>query len=319
MECLKQVSPEEWQDVPVLRQFVDDLPSHPYCTDAKGYCYIRNKSHALRHAYLQPNHPAIVKWIWLDIDDPQALFAYHDRGLPPPQLIVKNRTDENDNGHAHYGLRLAIPMGLGGRSSVKAMRYLASVQKALAIALGADRGYGGNLIKNPLSREHETYIVQGVQPSYTLEELANYLDLEPYEQANAVNDSGYGRNCTLFDELRHIAYKLPNKSYRAVESHLTPLADDINNRFDIPLLPNEVKHIIRSIARYCSRTDFTESHKAFSELQRARVTKRWGDSTDKQRQARQMYAEGVKKTDIAKQLGVTPRTLTNWGLSKKKK
>ena len=161
--------------------------------------------------------------------------------------------------------------------------------------------------------------MQGVQPSYTLEELANYLDLEPYEQANAVNDSGYGRNCTLFDELRHIAYKLPNKSYRAVESHLTPLADDINNRFDIPLLPNEVKHIIRSIARYCSRTDFTESHKAFSELQRARVTKRWGDSTDKQRQARQMYAEGVKKTDIAKQLGVTPRTLTNWGLSKKKK
>lgn len=310
MECLKQVSPEneKWQDVPVLRQFVDDLPKHPYCTNSKGFCHIRNKSHALKHAYIQPNHPAVCKWLVFDIDNAEALFTCFDEGLPPPQIIIKNPK----NGHAHYLYRITTPVGVGGHSSVKAMRYLASVQKALAIALGADSGYSGNLIKNPLSKEHETYIVQSVQPSYTLEELANYLDLQPYEQAESVNDAGFGRNCTLFDELRHIAYKLPNKSYRAIVSELEGIADVINNRFDVPLLQNEVKHIIRSIARYCSRTDFTESHKAFSELQRARVTKRWGDNTAKQEQAKMLKFEGLSCRKIAERLNVGKSTVARW-------
>jgi len=132
------------------------------------------------------------------------------------------------------------------------------------------------------------------------------------------NDSGYGRNCTLFDELRHIAYKLPDKSYRAVESHLKAIADDINNRFDVPLPYNEVKHIIRSIARYCSKTNFTESPKRFSGLQRWRVQQRWGDNAEKKQQALKMYLDGVKKKDIAEQLGVTTKTLTRWGLKKEK-
>ncbi|MGP5658518.1 helix-turn-helix domain-containing protein, partial [Psychrobacter celer] len=76
---------------------------------------------------------------------------------------------------------------------------------------------------------------------------------------------------------------------------------------------------VRSIARYCTRTDFTASHQRFSETQSIRSQRRWGDSTDTQKQALQMYAKGVKKTAIAKELGVSTRTLTNWGLRKKKK
>lgn len=343
MELLKQVYPTNWQDVPALRQFVDDLPKNPYCTNSKGLTYIRNKQNAIRHRYIQPNHPAVCKWLAFDIDDPEALFKCFDEGLPPPQVIIKNPK----NGHAHYLYRLTTAVGMGGRSSIKAMRYLASVQNALAEVLGADRGYSGNLIKNPCyvkanapkevlpiwvdedeyeqngeRDEHETYIVSGVQPSYMLEELAEHLDLEPYKKAEAVNDSGYGRNCTLFDELRHIAYKLPDKSYRAVESDLKGVADDINNRFDVPLPHNEVKHIIKSIARYCSKKNFTESHKRFSELQAyrgAKGGKAKGDAYAEQKQlAIELYEKGMKKKDIAEKVGVTPRTLTNWGLRKKK-
>ena len=108
-------------------------------------------------------------------------------------------------------------------------------------------------------------------------------------------------------------------SYKELERILTAIAEAYNQRFDIPLFPNELKHIVRSIARYCTRKDFTASHKAFSERQRARVTKRWGDNTDKQKQALEMYQNGVKKTVISKELGVTARTLTNWGLRRKKK
>ena len=339
MECLKQVSPEEWQDVPVLRQFVDDLPTNPYCTNSKGLTYIRNKQNAIRHRYIQPNHPAVCKCLAFDIDDPEALFKCFDEGLPPPQVIIKNPK----NGHAHYLYRLTTAVGMGGRSSIKAMRYLASVQNALAEALGADKGYSGNLIKNPCyvkanapkevlpiwvdedeyeqngeRDEHETYIVSGVQPSYMLEELAEHLDLEPYKKAEAVNDSGYGRNCTLFDELRHIAYKLPDKSYRAVVSHLKAIADDINNRFDVPLPYNEVKHIIKSIARYCERTTFDKWQDNLTASQRARALKRWGDNTDKREQAEMWHNQGIKKTVIAERLGVTTKTLTRWGLRKKK-
>lgn len=346
MELLKQVSPDHWQDVPVLHQFVDDLPSNPYCTNSKGFAYIRNKQNAVRHRYIQPNHPAVCKWLAFDIDDPEALFTCFDKGLPPPQVIIKNPT----NGHAHYLYRLTTPVGIGGKSSMKAVRYLASVQKALAEALGADKGYSGNLIKNPCyvkanapkeklplwidedeyevngeRDEHETYIVRGVQSSYTLAELADYLDLPPLlsqTDQEPANDSGYGRNCTLFDELRHIAYKLPDKSYNSVISELESVSDSINNRFDVPLPYNEVKHIIRSIARYCSKKNFTESHKRFSELQAyrgAKGGKAKGDAYAEQKQlAIELYEKGMKKKDIAEKVGVTPRTLTNWGLRKKK-
>lgn len=325
-----------WQEVPILRQFVDDLPQNPYCTNSKGFTYIRNKQNAIRHRYIQPNHPAVCKWLAFDIDDPEALFTCFDKSLPPPQVIIKNPV----NGHAHYLYRLTTPVGIGGRSSIKAMRYLANVQRALAIALGADKGYSGNLIKNPCyvyvkasapkeklpiwinedeykvngeRDEHETYIVWGAPSSYTLAELADKADLNLLEhEYTAVNDSGYGRNCTLFDELRHIAYKLPDKSYRAVESELEGIADVLNNRFDVPLLPNEVKHIIKSIARYCSKKSFTASHKAFSELQRERVQRRWGDNTDKREQAKKLKGEGLSCRKIAERLNVGKSTVSRW-------
>lgn len=320
MEYLKQVNPSEWEQIPALAVFYDDLASNPYCTNAKGFSYIRTKSHAIKHTHIQPNHPAVCKWLAFDIDDPNALFTCFDEGLPPPQIIIKNPT----NGHAHYLYRLTTPVGIGGRSSVKAMRYLASVQKALATALNADKGYSGNLVKNPCHTDHETYLT-GVQPSYTLAELANYLDLPSlYSELpqKPANDAGYGRNCALFEELRHIAYKLPDKSYNSVISELESVSDSINNRFDVPLLHNEVKHIIRSIARYCERTDFTESHQRFSELQAYRGAK--GGTAkgkvydDKRQRATELHMQGVKQKDIAEQLGVNTRTLRNWGIQRKK-
>lgn len=337
MELLKQVSPTNWQDVPVLRQFVDDLPTNPYCTNSKGFTYIRNKQNAIRHRYIQPNHPAVCKWLWFDVDDVDAMYTWSNANLPPPQIIVKNP----DNQHAHLGYRIATPVGIGGRSSIKAMRYLASVQNALGEALGADKGYSGNLIKNPLyvkanapkdvlpiwinedeyeengeRDEHETYIVRGVQSSYTLAELADKIDLSLLEPkkyiAVAANDAGYGRNCTLFDELRHRAYKLPDKSYRAVESHLKGVADDINNRFDVPLPYNEVKHIIKSIARYCERTTFDKWQDNLTASQRARAKKRWGDNTEKQKQARILKTEGLSCRQIAERLSVGKSTVSRW-------
>lgn len=313
--AIKQIDPTDWQNVSTLAQFYEDLATNPYCTNDKGFSYIRTKSHAIKHAYIQPNRPNVCRWLVFDIDDPQALFTYHDKGLPRPQIIIKNP----ENGHAHYAYKLTTPVGEGGKSSTKALKYLSSVQHALRLALGADRSYGGNLIKNPCHNAHMVYIT-GAKPSYELAELAEHLDLQSPIKTDAANDYGYGRNFSVFEHVRHQAYPLAEThSYSALESVLTGIANEYNQRFDEPLFPNEIKHIVRSIARYCSKKDFTASHKAFSELQRARITKRWGDNTDKQKQALEMYQNGVKKTVISKELGVTTRTLTNWGLQRKKK
>ena len=313
--AIKQIDPTDWQNVSTLAQFYADLATNPYCTNDKGFSHIRTKSHAIKHAYIQPNHPEIIKWLVFDIDDPQALFAYHDNDLPPPQIIIKNP----ENGHAHYAYRLTKPVDKWRKASTKPVEYLASVQKALRLALGADKGYSGNLIKNPCHNLHEVYIT-GAKPSYTLAELTEYLELEPYQQQEPANDEGYGRNVNVFNHVRHQAYPMAqDHSYKELERILSPIAEAYNQRFDVPLFPNELKHIVRSISRYCTRKDFTASHKAFSELQRARVTKRWGDNTDKQKQAQIWAAEGVKIGVIAERLSVSPRTLTRWGIQKNKK
>ena len=314
MYAIEKIDPTDWQNVSTLAQFYSDLATNPYCTNDKGFSHIRSKSHAIKHAYIQPNHPEIIKWLVFDIDDPHALFAYYDNNLPRPQIIIKNP----ENGHAHYAYRLTTPVGKWRKSSQKAMRYLASVQKALRLALGADKGYGGNLIKNPCHASHEAYLT-GAKPSYTLAELAESLDLEIYQAPAPANDEGYGRNCSTFSHVCPYGYALAGSPYNEIVRQLQPIAEQYNQSFDVPLFPNELKHIVRSIARYCVRMDFTASHKALSERQRARVTKRWGDNTEKRKQALEMYQNGVKKTVISKELGVTAKTLTRWGLRKIKK
>lgn len=312
--AIKQIDPTDWQSVSTLAQFYADLATNPYCTNDKGFSHIRTKSHAIKHAYIQPNHPEIIKWLIFDIDDPQALFAYHDNNLPRPQIIIKNP----ENGHAHYAYRLTTPVGNWRKSSQKAIRYFASVQKALRLALGADKSYGGNLVKNPCHTSHEVYLT-GAKPSYTLSDLAENLDLELYQAQEPANDEGYGRNYSVFQHVRPHGYALASAPYSEIVRQLQPIAEHYNQCFDVPLFPNELKHIVRSIARYCTRKDFTASHKAWSELQSHRSKKRWGDNTDKQKQAQIWASEGVKIGVIAERLSVSPRTLTRWGVQKKPK
>lgn len=258
-----------------IADFYSDLPKNPYCTDEKGTCYPRHKPTAIKHAYIQPNHPAVIKWLVFDIDTPNALFAYHDNHLPRPQFIVRNPK----NGHAHYCYRLTTEVGTWGKSSVKAIEYLRAVYNALATALGADKGYSGNLIKNPYSSQHETYLT-GAKPSYTLAELAEYLDLSTPSpsEPQADNDDFFSRNCTLFNQVRVRAYRIADyydeqKLYR----ELLVLLEKNNLAFDKGLHYNELQHIARSITRYCKSPRFAtyqkQSVERFSKKQATRGSK----------------------------------------------
>ena len=130
MYALQRVNPADWEQIPELVAFYDDLAKKPYCSNEKGFCYPRTKAHAIRHGYIQPNFPDIVKWLVFDIDHPNALFAYHDLNLPRPQLIEQNP----DNGHAHYGYKLTEPVLLWGRGRLR-KRKIKHAKPVAAVAM----------------------------------------------------------------------------------------------------------------------------------------------------------------------------------------
>lgn len=315
MYNLRKLNPHKWQDSAVLSQYFNDLPSNPYCSYIKNYCEIRTKKRAIERVYIQPNPPVRVNYIVLDIDHPDGIHtALYDADLPPPHLIIQNPK----NAHVHLVYKLKNPVYMWGKAKAKHIRYLARVEYGMIKKLGADASYGGNLMKNPLSDVWTTYTTTAPIEGYTLKHLAQFVNLDYLPSEEAANDQGFGRNCTLFDKTRQHGYNARTTSYDALVTLLKPIAENYNNQFDIPLFENEVMHIVRSIARYCSKTDFTESHKAFSELQRYRITKRWGDSTAQKKQAQIWLCEGVKIKVIAERLGVNRSTLTRWGIRAKK-
>lgn len=312
MYNITALDPEEWRNTPILVDYFNNLFYRPYCTDSKGFCERLARREAIKHAYIQPNQPSRITYIVLDIDHPDGIHvALQESELPPPHLIVQN----NENAHVHLVYKLCTPVAMWGNARQLPMNYLARIERGMIRALGADASYGGNLMKNPLNARWRTYGTTAPIEGYELRCLAQFVDLDEYP--DAANDTGFGRNCSLFEKLRFYGYKSKSKSYKALVETLTPVAIELNSKFPEPLMYNEVRHIVTSIARYCSRRDFTKSHKAFSELQKARVTKRWGDNTDNRKKAIEMYQNGVKKTVISKELGVTTRTLTNWGLKRK--
>lgn len=315
MYNIQLADPKKWQDNPILSQYVDDLPDKPYCSYIKNFCQIRTKKRAIERVYIQPNPPVRANYIVLDIDHPNGIHtALYEADMPPPHLIVQNR----ENAHVHLVYKLKNPVFMWGKAKSKHIRYLARVEYGMVRKLGADASYGGNLMKNPLSDVWKTYTTTAPLEGYTLKHLAQFVNLDFLPADEAANDQGFGRNCTLFDLVRPHGYNESTASYSALVQLLTPIAENYNNNFEIPLFKNEVMHIVRSIARYCTRTDFTASHKSFSETQRARVAKRWGDNTDKRKQAQALLSDGIKIKDIAKQLNVNRSTLTRWGIQAKK-
>ena len=315
-------------DCPYIQAFINDLPKKPYCTNGKGFCYPRAKHQAIKYSYIQPNHPAVIQWLVFDLDYDQALFAYFDNNVIRPQLIIKNP----ENGHAHYCYRLSEKVGLWGNSSVRAIKYLDAVYNALKRKLEADLSYSGNLVKNPTQKEWQTYST-GAKHSYTLDELANHLDLETTTTDSfQANDDEYyfGRNHEIFERTRLQTYPIAQQySYEGLYRVVLAIAEDENSKFDNPLPHNELTHIARSITRFCKSARFgrysEQSNARFSKLQAYRATKanekgvnskggvaRSAKYADKRAMAMEMRLKGLSIRKIAECLGVSKTSVQAW-------
>ena len=262
---------------PLWECFQDWVPCRPYCTDEPTHgLLIRARRLAVRRAFLQLNTPQTYRWLCFDIDRPGAAFADEDANVAAPSVAVVNPA----NGHAHLLYALADPVHATAAARRAPLAYLADIERGLLRRLGADPGYTGLIAKNPLAPRWRT---RWLAPfPYRLEHLdADLTRDDKRRPPRRAEQIGLGRNCSLFDDLRHRAYRdarkfktrgMPESAFR---SHLEQMAAELNQDFSGSpsglLSRGELRAIAKSVARFCYRR---LSPERFSAIQRHRAEAR---------------------------------------------
>ncbi|EOV0904021.1 primase C-terminal domain-containing protein, partial [Edwardsiella piscicida] len=107
------------------------------------------------------------------------------------------------------------------------------------------------ICKNP---NHGYWKIAMWQPElYTLDWLADFLDLSAANDQEVIVDYGLGRNCIIFDKTRKWAYRAIRRGWPEYDQWLQACyerACAYNLQFTSPLDENEVKSIAKSIAKW---------------------------------------------------------------------
>jgi hypothetical protein len=186
-----------------------------------------------------------------DIDRPDAYFAHDDANLPPPNVIMINR----GNGHAHSAYLMATPIACHCFARTAPLRFFAAVERGVARRLEADRFYSGLIAKNPM---HEHWMVEWRREvPYSLAELEGNLferDMRPDPTPEIT--FGAGRNVTVFDQLRTVAYrevrgyKRDGCSLDAWLDRCVTIAVGLNRQFPRVMRLSECRSIGKSVAKW---------------------------------------------------------------------
>jgi len=298
-----------------LDLFTDRLPRKPYATNDFAYgLHIMSKIAAVKCRYIQQNHPATLAWLVFDVDHEGAAFRWMDANLPAPTFTVINTA----NGHAHLLYALATPV-FSTSERLKPLRYAAAVQEAYRAKLDADPAYSGLICKNPLNDYWR--VLEYSDAVYDLAYLAEWVDLATVKTRQAREEVGLGRNCTLFDRLRHWAYRwIATYKGSATASEwgeaVLRQAEKMND-FNTQLHTSEVRAIAKSTAKWTwTKFDVDASNERFSRLQAHRgrqggIAKGLANE-DKKASARLMHAQGQSYRQIADALGVSRRSVIYW-------
>ena len=302
-----------------LDHFRDSIPDKPYATDDLTYgLKIQNKEKALLKRYLSVNHRYYLKWLVFDLDIPASVaeYKYSMVGIPAPNLIVENP----QNGHAHFLYKLTDAIYLSDSARDKPIRYANAIYKALRELLGADIGYTGLITKNALHEQWRAYSYRS-EP-YSLKTLSASLEItwEQVKKPIAVQDAIYlGRNCKIFDDVRHWAYveirKYRGSIYDQWHKAVLNQCERVNMTFTQPLGYNEIKAIAKSISKWVWKRD-AYAYQEFIDRQ-SRKGKLGGQAkgaaySDKRKQAVELKNQGRTNTQIAKELDVSRMTISRW-------
>lgn len=303
-----------------LELFEMKLPHRPYCTDDKeNGLIIRDKKEAIKKKLIQPNTVSHINWLVFDYDKTDILGRIEAANLPYPNLLAIN--PKNGNSHVFYSLVTGVCRT--DNAKWKPLDYLAKIQYALGQKLGADVGYSGLLSKNPLNDHWR--VIQLNNKSYELGELAEYLEL-PLRIPKRACTVGLGRNCTVFEIVRKIAYSNVLKfkiegCYSSWYDFIYNECEKINNEFPESLFYKEIETIAKSISKWTWRKfskQWTDGR--FSEIQARRGKnggKRSGEvraakSSERRSEAQKLRQEGRTLKEISTLLEVPLSTVGRW-------
>jgi len=249
------LAPAAGQVQPALERFAQTLPFRVHATDDFRRGAHRERREVARSmAEIAPDPPGWLTALRFDIDTEGGGAAWIEAELPTPNLIVINPR----NGHAHlvYLLGGWVQTDFSDPRRLKVVRYAAAIERAYTAALGADPAYTGRFQHNPLSDAYVTKI--GRDAPYSLDELARYVDLNESSQKKRP-PIGIGRNVETFNQLRRWAYVAvtdwrigPYEAWCGVVADRgEQIAADVGAASPRgPLKPNEVDHIVKSVARW---------------------------------------------------------------------
>lgn len=243
-----------FEDGTALNRVVSEAPYLARCSDNKTATLVRPRDYAIRYPYMQINRRGMVSWLIFDLDHTNSL-AWDDEGLPPPNLIVRNR----NNGHSH--LFYAIPpVCTTENARDKPIQYMKAVYAAFALRLKADPDYNsGPVAKTP---GHPWWSTSELHNHvYELGELADYVELQvsPWKTGPQLEDLPHSRHCVLFEQLRYFAYSIVNQerergTLATFSRRLEAFAHNHNkfarNGFSEDLMLSSVRATVRSVARW---------------------------------------------------------------------
>ena len=241
----------------------------------------------------------------VDVDHPDKLQEILTEGASLlPNWVVYNRR----NWHAHVCYPLAAPVLEHPESKIAPLLYLADIEKKLIAALDGDPGYSGSLARNPIVKpQWNTQVLWFRQHPWELSELdeAASVQLPPGWKPATAAPGGVGRNCSLFEGLMGWAGRPANRS-----GSILVQAHSINSEFATPLPGPEVRHTVKSVAKYRRRWESRGWHSPrWIQKQAAR-----GRASGKARRDRNAerdlaivdaYDGGMTQTAIARKWGLS--------------
>lgn len=300
----------------ILTTFENSIPLKPYCTDELSLgLKIRPAETAIKKRYIQPNKPTDLRWLVYDVDRSTAHYDWQDLHAPAPNFSVMNP----DNGHCHlyYGLEVPVFMQMGAKQNP--IRYVSSVDVALTQKLEADPAYAKLIAKNPLHGSWSLNIWN--DRSYELAELADWLDLSAMTDRRVrLPEIGLGRNCNLFDATRFFAYREIRKPVEnllfpelySLESFILRCQNyaKIHNTFSVPLPVRECETIGKSVGKWVYEHMSPEGFREWGDKRRQKsIEVRSAKSADRAVKAQELANKGYFRADIAKELGVSEKTI----------
>lgn len=320
--------------VTATQRLYSKLPTVINCTD--DYCFGGSplpKDIGISKRYIEVNPPTYQQAILLDHDDESFMadLSYEHSHLPIPNIVIENKL----NGRAHSIMLLKAPVPKTEKSHKHPIAYCKAVENALTIEYKADPFYNRIWVKNPFSSDFNVHCLR--DEPYELGELADKLDLNfrnstdvkatlALQKKRAQSEGMFlGRNCHLFDMVRHWAYQAV-REYRQTNIEIWRDAvmrevKEQNALLGQPLDYNELKGIAKSISRWV----WNQDHKAqarFSKVQAHRG--KLGNSSpggqarsaqfeDKREEAKYLRHEaGMSIAKIAERLEVHRNSVSKW-------